>query len=175
MDIDEATSVQTLLHELSEQVEAVGQITDSELADFNQIWSVRENAFAGNYDYISVSYDFVGSEIKRILKDVLRISLPEADTSALIYEFMRCSNGQVLKIFEGSLWNKNLPDNILAEGLGVMAATCGHRGIQLFAYQSRIRAEAKVDILTISPETRKAHKELLAKWLSLHLVREFNK
>jgi len=173
MDVDESTSVESLIAKIKSDVESIASISQAEYDSFNQIWSLPQNAFFGRYDYVKVSYDYVSFEVRRMLQEVMSASIPEADLSALVLEIIRCTDGQVLKVFDSNQWAHST-DNMLTNSLGVLAATCGSKNVELFSYYSKVMAAAKVDILTILPETRKEHKKILGKWLALHFVREFN-
>jgi hypothetical protein len=173
MDADESSSVESLIAKVKADVESVAAISQQEYDSFNQVWSIPQNAFFGRYDYVKVSYDYVSFEVRRMVSEVLGASIPESDLSALILEIIRCTDGQVLKVFDSNQWAHST-DNMLTNSLGVLAATCGDKNVELFTYYSKIQASAKIDITTISPETRKLHKQVLGKWLALHFVREFN-
>jgi hypothetical protein len=153
-------------------VEHIAQISQADYDSFNQRWSLPQNAFFGQYDYVKVDYHHAAFEVKRMVKDILETTLPEQDLNNLVSEIIYCEHQQVFKIFDSNMWSQQ-SDNMLRNTLGLLAATCKDSHIELFAYFSKVQAQAKCGVQT--QEAQKAEdRAVLSKWLALHFIAEFN-
>ena len=171
-EVEEASSVSTLIHLIKVDVEAIAQISDEEYESFNKRWVLPSNAFFGSYDYVSVDYHHAAFAIKRMVSEVLQVTLPEADLNELVAEVIYCQHQQVLKVFDSNMWNQQA-DNMLRNTFGLFAATCKKSSIEIFAYFSKVQVQNKAGIITPRAQ-RDSDRAILSKWLGLHFVKEFN-
>ena len=170
--VDESSSVETLLGRVHKHVERIASISDEEYADFNKYWSVPSNGWYGRYDFVKVKYDYVSFEVRRMVTEILGAKIPEEDLGRLILEIIKCQDGQVFKVFDSNQWAYST-DNMLINSFGVISATCSTDYVQLFSYFSSTQAASKTDLANITETMRKRHKNILGRWLALHFVREF--
>lgn len=173
-EVNESSSIQSLIGQVAPLIKSRAAISEEEYAFFNSLYSVPANAFFGRYDFVKVSYDYVSFEVRRMLDEVLEVSIPESDISNLIIEIIRCEKKQVLKFFDTNQWVHST-DNMMTNAFGAIAATCSDRSVELFAYHSKIQASSRTSIADghISEDDKVKAKLILHKWLALHFAEEF--
>lgn len=171
-EVEEASSVSSLIHMIKADVEQIAKISQAEYDSFNQRWKLPANAFFGKYDYVKVDYHHAANAVERMVKDILEADLPEADLNNLVAEIIYCQHQQVLKIFDSNMWAQQA-DNMLRNTLGIMAATCKQDHIEIFGYFSKVQAQNKPGVQADDAQ-KAADRGILSKWLALHFIAEFN-